>query len=77
MLRTSYLQKKAKLLEKTSQEQPRALPAETVIAERLGMEVAQTEKLVAAIEASGQSQSAALQNLLLEADAVQVLHRSI
>ena len=76
VLKTSCLQKKARLIEKVSQGEPKAPSADhnAVFADRLAMEIALTENLMAAIHATaGQSQNTTLRNLLLEAEAVQVL----
>ena len=76
MLKTSCLQKKARLVEKALQGEAKAFSADhdLVLAERLAMEIAQTENLVGAIQATvGQSQNVVLQNLLHEAEAVQIL----
>ena len=76
MLRTSYLQKKARLIEKAGQGELKDLPSDTVLSEKLAVEAAQTDKLVSALQATiAQSQNAPLQNLLLEAQAIKILHK--
>ena len=76
VLKTSKLQKKARLLEKALQE-TRVMSADAVVAERLATEAAETEKLVTAIHASiDQTQNATLHSMLCEAEALTVLHQS-